>query len=193
MNRRAFTLAGFFGAIGASIGKALGYDGTPKPEPSAWTLPEPGTRPKGYLSDYTIKVGRQILRVSPDDGHWQAAPADLKSWNDAPYVMKPVFGGAFHAKVSELNTLLNRLETLTASPFEPNARELRERIRELEGEIRLEIKIRATMCDGHNGPSVLTEMHPMKDGRRLCGYCYKQETERDVQHDGSDRGEAPFA
>lgn len=76
MNRRGFTLAGFFGTLGAAISKALAFDGTPR----TWT-PLPDLRPPAdaikpkapfkRLSEYTIKIGRKVMRVSPDDGSWE--------------------------------------------------------------------------------------------------------------------------
>lgn len=244
MNRRTFTLAGFFGTIGSALGtvfgKTQGYDSPPAPIPSAWTS-ESQVNLRGYLSDHTIKVGRKIMRVNPE-GAWEVyadttetiarsneaadvmesldydvwtsmsedyrsvsapprprqrltlPPEDIKHWSAVPDVLKPAYSGSFQAKISELHTLLERLESLTHStPWETPAREMRARIFELEQDIRRAIKVRATMCDGHNGPTPLGEMTDMPDGRRLCPYCYKQETERDVQHDGSDRGQAPSA
>lgn len=71
MNRRNFTIAGFFGTLGAAIGKALGYDGTLQSPPA---LPTPERyKPKvsfGYISDHTMKVGRKIMRLSPE-GAWE--------------------------------------------------------------------------------------------------------------------------
>lgn len=215
MNRRTFTLAGFFGSIGAVIGKALGYDGTPEKLPSK-IMPEGLGRfidvTTGVDAKYSIKVGRKIMvlpdgvlgarswhvysaSVSDRHGHHvhlAQPPEDLKRWNEVPDVLKPKYSKSFPAKVSMLHELLGKLEALEQSPFTPDARELRARIRDLEQEIRLEIKIRATMCDGHNGPSVLTEMTDMPDGRRLCAYCHKQETDNvDLQLDGDNRGQAP--
>lgn len=242
MDRRTFTLAGIFGAIGSALGtvfgKAQGYDSPPMPLPME---SEPPGSPWGFLSDHTIKVGRKIMRVNPE-GAWEVyastaetvarsneaaealeaidhdlwlsmsenyrsmsapprprqrlslPPEDLKHWSAVPDALKPAYSGSFQAKISELHTLLERLESLTHStPWETPAREMRARIFELEQDIRRAIKVRATMCDGHNGPTPLGEMTEMLDGRRLCPYCYKQETDHGLQLEGSDRGQAPSA
>lgn len=240
MNRRIFTLAGFFGAIGSALGtvfgKTQGYDSPPAPIPAT---SEPQVNLWGYLSDHTIKVGRKIMRVNPDNGAWEVyadtaetaarlnetadvmgaidhevwssmsadyrsqfappqprqrltlPPEGIKRWTETPDVLKPEYSTSFPAKISMLHDLLGKLEALQQPPFTPDARELRERIRDLEQEIRLEIQVRATMCDGHNGPTPLGEMTEMLDGRRLCPYCHKQEIDHELQFEGSERDQTP--
>lgn len=66
MDRRSFTLVGFFGGIGAMLGRALGYDGTPPPAVSQELRHPPVddfTKLFGGIDEYTIKVGRKILRL----------------------------------------------------------------------------------------------------------------------------------
>lgn len=210
MKRRAFTLAGFFGAIGATIGKALGYDGAPKPETVIGF--DPAT-PGMDATVYAIKVGRKLMTLpggpmgaggwdvyadsaktaaSVNEGIEVGAPLKLPPinvvrWNASPRAFRPEISGPTFATIDDLRDLRDALFSAQRQPEDI----MRDTMFELARRITTAINARERFCNGHNGPALLAcePLRDMPDGRRLCPYCYKQETENGVQHDASDRGQ----
>lgn len=203
MNRRTFTLAGFFGAIGAAIGKVFAGPAPPFSE-SAPHYPAPSR------DVYAIKVGRNIL-FEHSSGAWQMIeapmqedpasaprkammPEGIKHWSEAPQAFKLEDTSIHRATIGNLEWLQRELETLSRPPpWDTYPHAIRDRVRELSLALLHEIHRQAMFCSGHNGPSPLGEMTEMPDGRRLCPYCYKQETDHGLQLEGSDRGQASSA
>lgn len=235
MKRRAFTLAGFFGAIGATLGKALGYDGAPKPETVIGFDP---AVPGKDTTVYTIKVGRKLMTLPGgplgvggwdvyadsektaasmnegiavknriDQNQWllwkdkiplrplalqaplAVPPINVVRWNASPQVFRPEISGPTFATIDDLRELRDALWSTQGKPEDI----MRDTVRELARRVTTAINARERFCNGHNGPALLAcePLRDMPDGRRLCPYCYKQETENGVQHDARARGQAP--
>lgn len=187
MNRRTFTLAGFFGAIGAIIGKALGYDGASKSE--TITVVEPAVRYKRQV--HAIKIGRHFY-VNGTGEPLKDLPEGVKHWSEGRIFDKLEDTNVHRATIGDLSWLQRELEEISRRPpWETYPHAIRDRVRELALALHHEIHRQASFCSGHNGPSPLGETTEMPDGRRLCPYCYKQETDHGLQLEGSERDQTP--
>lgn len=177
MQRRAFTLAGLFSAIGTAIGQALGRDSLPRHAETIVGV-DPA-QPHKDTTVYTIKIGRHFY-VNGVGEPLAALPRDVKHWSEAQIFDKLEPFDTHSAALDQDIAMI--IETHKHPDFVNAAIEARQRLGKPPT---------PPWCDGHHGPAILTPMTVLDDGRNLCGYCHKQEIDHVVQLEGSERGQAP--